>query len=144
LLAGDFNETKSLEERDHDGDDMLRRCLKFNNFIENNGLIDLGFSGPKFTWAHGTSEQTRKQARLDRAICNMEWRSKFQEATVRHLAHSYSDHCPLLINTMGTDQPTSGTRPFKFQAVWMEHHNFKDFIIQHWHPNLPWFQHSTI
>ena len=49
MLAGDFNETKNMEERDHGGDDMSRRCLKFNNLIENNGLIDLGYSRPKFS-----------------------------------------------------------------------------------------------
>ena len=31
LLAGDFNETRSLAERDHGGSDMPRRCSKFNN-----------------------------------------------------------------------------------------------------------------
>jgi len=93
LLAGDFNETKNLEERDHGGDEMHRRCLKFNNIIQNNGLIDLGFSGPKFTWARSLCEQTRKRARLDRALCNADWRSRFQEASVLQLAHCYSDHC---------------------------------------------------
>jgi len=46
LLAGDFNETKSLSERDHGSDDMIRRCARFSNVIENNGLIDMEFSGP--------------------------------------------------------------------------------------------------
>jgi len=81
--------------------------------------------------------QTRKQARLDRVLCNVEWRSRFQEATVRHLAYSYSDHCPLLINMMRTGTLPSRARPFKFQAVWTEHHSFKDFLVQHWQPNLP-------
>ena len=82
MLAGDFNEAKNLEERDHGGDEMLHRCLRLNNVIENNGLIDLGFPSPKFTWARGLSLQTRKQARLDRALCNIEWRSRFQEVEV--------------------------------------------------------------
>ncbi|KAJ8448534.1 hypothetical protein Cgig2_012178 [Carnegiea gigantea] len=44
LMAGDFNETRTLEERDHGGPDMARRCSKFNNWIENNALIDIGSS----------------------------------------------------------------------------------------------------
>ncbi|KAJ8433994.1 hypothetical protein Cgig2_012687 [Carnegiea gigantea] len=32
---------------------------------ENNALIDIGFSGPKFTWVRGLSPETRKSARLD-------------------------------------------------------------------------------
>ena len=48
LLAGDFNETVCLEERNHGRPEMLRRCNRFKYWIENNRLIDLGFSGPKF------------------------------------------------------------------------------------------------
>ncbi|KAJ8451520.1 hypothetical protein Cgig2_018154 [Carnegiea gigantea] len=50
LLVGDFNETTSLDERDHGGSDMARRYVKFNNWIDNNALLDIGFTGPKFTW----------------------------------------------------------------------------------------------
>ena len=85
MLAGDFNETRSLEERDHGGKEMARRCAKFNNWIENNGLLDMGFSGPKFTWSGGKSWSTRKNARLDRPLCNTLWRARFQEGAVRHL-----------------------------------------------------------
>ena len=70
LLAGDFNETVSIEERNHGGPDMRRRCNRFKYWIENNGLIDLGYSGPRFTWSRGLSQDTRKEARLDRALCN--------------------------------------------------------------------------
>jgi len=69
LLAGDFNETINLSERDHGSDEMARRCFRFNNMIKNNGLIDLGFFGPRFTWSRGNSWLTRKSARLDRALC---------------------------------------------------------------------------
>ena len=65
LLAGDFNETISLKEQ-HDGDvDMQRRCDKFKLWIANNGLIDLGFSGPRFTWNRGKTMETRKSAYFD-------------------------------------------------------------------------------
>ena len=98
LLAGDFNETASLEERNHGGADMWRRCQRFKAWIENNGLIDVGYSGPKFTWARGLSAATRKETRLDRALCNAAWRVKFQDGTVRHL-QAGSNHSPLLIST---------------------------------------------
>jgi len=50
LLAGDFNETATLEERNHSNPEMLRRCKRFKQWIDNSGLIDLGYSGPKYTW----------------------------------------------------------------------------------------------
>jgi len=43
LLAGDFNDTKSLDERPHCGEGLARICSKFSNWIENNGMFDLGY-----------------------------------------------------------------------------------------------------
>lgn len=60
LLAGDFNETKNLSERHGGGPDMQRRGTNFNNLIENDSLIDLGYSGPHYTWARGPTPDTRK------------------------------------------------------------------------------------
>jgi len=99
LLARDFNETVSLDERNPGGPDMLRRYTRFKHWIENSGLINLGFSGPKFIWTRGQNRDTVKQACLDRALCNVEWRTRFQEGVVRLLLQSHSDHVPLLIST---------------------------------------------
>ena len=112
LVAGDFNETIDLEERNHGGPEMIRRCQRFKLWIENSGLIDLGFSGPRFTWTRGVSTQTRKEARLDRALCNMEWRERFQEGSVRHLLRAGSDHSPLLIATGGFSRAVARNTPF--------------------------------
>ena len=49
LLAGDFNETRTVEERCNCSDELARRCNKFDAWIESNSLIDLGFSGPRVT-----------------------------------------------------------------------------------------------
>ncbi|XP_074267339.1 uncharacterized protein LOC141590668 [Silene latifolia] len=93
LLAGDFNETRTLAER-HGGDvNMARRCDLFNNWIENCELIELEFSGPCHTWARGNSLETRQSARLDRALCNSEWSVMFSDASVKHLPAFQSDHC---------------------------------------------------
>ncbi|KAJ8441011.1 hypothetical protein Cgig2_021375 [Carnegiea gigantea] len=79
LLARDFNENRTLEERDHGGTDMARWCLKFNNWIENNTLLDLGFSRPKFICSRWFSQKMRKSAWLDRAFCNKIWGTSFKK-----------------------------------------------------------------
>ncbi|CAL5436861.1 unnamed protein product [Camellia sinensis] len=40
--------------------------------------------------------------RLDRALCNTEWRTLFPKGYVRNLPHTYSDHSPLIMHTQGT------------------------------------------
>jgi len=77
---------------------MLRRCDKFKNWIENNGFIVYGH---KFTWVKENNEATQKCVRLDRALCNVESRTQFQEGSVQHLLHNYSDPLPLPISTCG-------------------------------------------
>lgn len=76
LIAGDFNETRSLAQRDHGFNHMARHCFRFNNWMVNNGFLDLGFSGPQFTWTFGSTPKSRKCARLDRALCNLDRRER--------------------------------------------------------------------
>lgn len=113
-VTGDFNDTISLDERNHGGPEMQRRCTRFKHWIENTGLIDLGYSGPKFTWSRGRDWSTIKKARLDRALCNTAWRLKFQEGAVRHLMKAQSDHAPILIATTGFIHLAQATKPFHF------------------------------
>ena len=128
LLAGDFNETVSLKERNHGGPYMRRRYDRFRQWIENNGLIDLGFSGPKFTWTRVVSRDTRKEARLDRALCNDAWHAKFLEGAVRHLIQACSDHSSLLIATGGFSKLPKPQAPFRFQVVWTSHTQFEQLV----------------
>ncbi|XP_028754199.1 uncharacterized protein LOC114713696 [Neltuma alba] len=68
LIAGDFNATLSIA----DGKGGTRRtqsgCKHFQKFVHNNGLLDLGFKGPKYTWQRGNL-----LVRLDRALVNNCW-----------------------------------------------------------------------
>lgn len=60
-------------------------------------MIDLGFIATIFTWSHGVNTRRRRSARLDKGLCDGRWRREFPLAVVRHLSHSYADHCPLLV-----------------------------------------------
>ncbi|XP_074289598.1 uncharacterized protein LOC141614751 [Silene latifolia] len=132
MLAGDYNETRSLTERHGGNNNMARRCELFNNWIESCQLIELEFSGPAHTWSRGNSEATMQSARLDRALCNNEWGTMFGDASVRHLPAFQSDHCPLLISPNGFAPLNAVQRPFRFQVAWMTHENFSSFIESNW------------
>lgn len=81
VVVGDFNETTSLQERHgSESSEMQRICRDFANWIENQGLIDLKFSGPEHTWFWGNSAETFKSTRLDRGLINVQWRLRFERA----------------------------------------------------------------
>lgn len=100
-------------------------------------LIELEFSGPSHTWACGLSEDTRKSARLDRSLCNADWSTRFSNASVKHLPAIQSDHCPLLISPNGFAPISALNKPFWFQAAWMTHEQFDDFVKNKWSNEIP-------
>ncbi|KAJ8440029.1 hypothetical protein Cgig2_020517 [Carnegiea gigantea] len=126
LLAGDFNETRNMEERRNYSEGLQRRCAKFDHWIENNGLMDLGYSGPRFTWNRGNIPTTRK------ALCNHQWRLQFEEARVKHLLQNNSDHCLLLISLDGNAPIQKVHRPFRFHVE-----NFEEYLSSKWEQNTP-------
>lgn len=98
VVLSDFNCVLHEEERNTGSD----ASCGFIDWVERRGLIDHGFSGSPFTWSHGVQRETRKSARLDRALCNEEWRRAWPVEVVRHLTHAHLDHCPILLKLDGT------------------------------------------
>jgi len=137
LLAGDFNETRNMSERKNCSTDLLRRCSLFEKWIDDNAFIDLGFTGPPFTWSRGLNPETKKCARLDRGLCNQEWRLLFEEAGVHHLLQNQSDHCPILIAPYGFISLKHTLKPFRFQAAWFTHDSFKNYLQENWRRDSP-------
>lgn len=113
LLIGDFNCVLRAEERSSSSAVSSSLC----SWVDRNALIDLGFAGSCFTWVHGNSIETRKAARLDRALCCNKWRRQFPGAMVRHLTQAYSDHCPVMLSLNGSNSERLGERPFRFLAA---------------------------
>ncbi|KAL4365379.1 hypothetical protein AHAS_Ahas07G0100200 [Arachis hypogaea] len=96
-----------------------KACTSFANWINDYGLIDLGFIDSRFTWRGPQREgQKRVFKRLDRALANAEWRIKFQEAKVKALPRIGSDHHPLLITLQSRDVMQRRDRLFRYEAMW--------------------------
>ncbi|XP_019160127.1 PREDICTED: uncharacterized protein LOC109156749 [Ipomoea nil] len=91
LTAGDFNSVVQREETMNYSSFSSQRSSDFVNWIQEEGLIDLGFSGPKLTWIKDGSSDSIKGARLDRALCNTAWRTRFPDALVQKEWKSYLD-----------------------------------------------------
>lgn len=93
LLIGDFNSIDGADETmGRFSEDS--GVAEFREFITNNGLIDLGFSGALYTWCNMRPGHSRLWERLDRALASDEWRTIFPNASISHLAHISSDHAP--------------------------------------------------
>ncbi|XP_049348970.1 uncharacterized protein LOC125813524 [Solanum verrucosum] len=132
--VGDYNVITSIEEKLGGVPYNMRKSLEFIAIIEAYGLIDLGFSGQKFTWSNNRGIQQRVWKRLDRALVTDAWLEKMPQTTITHLPSVGSDHCPLLMemNAREDDQ----IKYFKFLNCWTDQPNFLDIVKAYWDRNV--------
>ncbi|XP_028067839.1 uncharacterized protein LOC114270505 [Camellia sinensis] len=133
LVAGDFNNVMGQNEmRSFTQNNQHNRCRKFLDNINHCGLMNLGCTGPKFTWSNNRQGLANTMERLDRALCNAEWRIIFLEGAVQNLPRTYSDHSPLMVYTEGITKLSPINRPFHFEAAWLSHPSYKDIVNLSW------------
>nr|XP_011457336.1 PREDICTED: uncharacterized protein LOC105349397 [Fragaria vesca subsp. vesca] len=129
LITGDFNEL--ISDADKQGGRAVLGGGSFASWVDRNYLIDLGYIGADFTWK-GTRNGEEILERLDRGLCNISWRHEFPDAFVQHLARLKSDHCLIFISLESAQFPSSTLKPFRFEAMWLNHSGFGDFTRQNW------------
>ena len=115
VIAGDFNEPLLDEDKFGGRPVSIHRSLLFKDCLDKCNMVDLGFSGPRYTWTNRRELNNLIQERLDRFFMNPSWCLMYLEARVSHLTRCHSDHCPVLLETV--PRPTNFlSRPFRFKA----------------------------
>ncbi|TYG71847.1 hypothetical protein ES288_D05G432000v1 [Gossypium darwinii] len=97
-------------------------CL---SFLFDNGVRDLGFSGPRFTWSRGNLSQ-----HLGRVMCNLIWDSFALNCSIRNLHRLKLDHRPILVSL--NPLQNRGNRPFRYLANWLLHAEFNGLVSNSW------------
>lgn len=118
MVCEDFNEIEYGFEKKGGLPREEGRMKVFRKVLEDCNLVDIGFMGNWFTWERGNLLGTNIQERLDNQDRGVEIEERlalFLEFQHQHLLHTFSDHCPLLINTKKRDV-RSTSRSFKFEA----------------------------
>ncbi|XP_019223633.1 PREDICTED: uncharacterized protein LOC109205377 [Nicotiana attenuata] len=96
--------------------------MEFLSMIEDCGLTDLGYYGPRYTWSNGRGPCSIVWKRLDRGLVNDNWLATFSATTISHLDSTGSDHSPLLMDM--NVRPDSTKKYFKFLNCWTENAAF--------------------
>lgn len=131
VIAGDFNEVLLGEDKFGARPVCISRALKFQDCLNNCGMIDLGFSSPRFTWTNRQPLPHLMQERIDRVFVNANWNILYPEACVMHLDQSHLDHSPVLLS-LRQDHGTHHSRPFRFQSMWLNHPSFAGLVNDAW------------
>ncbi|XP_030930689.1 uncharacterized protein LOC115956454 [Quercus lobata] len=131
VIAGDFNEPLSGDDKFGGRVVSSNRSLLFKECLDNCNMVDLGFSGPRFTWTNRRKVQNLIQERIDRFFVNPEWCVLFPEARITHLTRCHSNHCPVLLETKPQNRVRLN-RPFKCQKFWLADMSFPKVVDQAW------------
>ncbi|KAJ8420163.1 hypothetical protein Cgig2_021085 [Carnegiea gigantea] len=129
LLMGNYNDTINLQER-IGCIEMLRCCDRFKHWIENNGFIDLGFSGHQFTWIRATISPP-KNARVLTGPCAI----RNSEPDFRR------EKCNIFSKTIPTiyryrfAQISCKPKPFRFQVACNTHEGLQRTLWENWCDN---------
>ncbi|MBA0712746.1 hypothetical protein Golax_011824 [Gossypium laxum] len=78
-----------------------RQMAAFKEVLEYCELYDLGFFGQWYTCERGRLVDNNIREMLDRGVANTEWWDLFPRYKVNHLQHSFTNHCPVVVDTLG-------------------------------------------
>ncbi|OIS96896.1 hypothetical protein A4A49_01939 [Nicotiana attenuata] len=129
-VIGDFNVITSIEEKIGCIPYQINKSLEFISMIEDCGLTDLGYYGPRCTWSNGRGPCSIVWKRLHRGLVNDSWLASNPATTITHLASAGSDHSPLLMKlNVRTD---NSIKYFKFLNCWTENDSFLPLVQEVW------------
>lgn len=136
ILLGDFNVTlASLEHSralDYRTDQLGMR--QFQEVVTDCSVTDLAYTGAIYTWWNKRTEDPIGK-KLDRALVNGEWLSRYPQSFAHFEAGGISDHARCLIRTTG---PVNETRkPFRFFNCLAEHQEFLPIVKEVWEVDAP-------
>jgi hypothetical protein len=105
---------------------MFKECL------DDCGLSDLGFSGPKFTWTNKKEHDSNIQVRLDRDVVNGAFTQMYNDCQVNVITTT-SDHYAIFIS-LNNHQDDIVSRPvqmsFKYEAAWLRSPDYVQVMEQ--------------
>ncbi|GAU28487.1 hypothetical protein TSUD_294900 [Trifolium subterraneum] len=125
-ICGDFNAVRSDAERR-----SLSQGLRspdqasFNQFIDDNDLIDLPLYGHNFTWYRGDG---LSMIRIDRFLLSEDWCLVWPNCVQHAQLRGLSDHCPL---SLLVDEENWGPRPVvsEVQSAFVAERKILDGIL---------------
>ncbi|KAI3931145.1 hypothetical protein MKX01_029335, partial [Papaver californicum] len=99
MIIGDMNLTMYDSERHSQSRDSSSMTKWIRHTIRQLALINLGYTGDQFTWSNHRKEPNLVMCRIDRAMVNNLWTSKFGNSRLIHLIDHGSDHRPIMLKT---------------------------------------------
>lgn len=118
VIAGDFKEVLTGDDKFGGRAVSTYRALQFQECLNTSKMIDIGFSGARYTWSNNRPIGQLVQERIDRVFVNVEWNALFLEAWVEHLERGHSNHYLVKLH-WDRAQIYGHDWSFRFQPMWL-------------------------
>jgi hypothetical protein len=139
LCLGDFNEILLACEKEG-GVPRAQSCMdRFREALEECDLSNLGFEGDPFTWRNNSHTNVHYiRERLDRAVANNEWMTRFPLHHVINGEPRHSDYRPVIVDTNPprSDGGRRGPPAFHFEASWVEEDECATIVENAWKTSM--------
>jgi len=134
ILMGDFNAIMRPADR-HGGDTTWHHHLDdFNNCIQQAQLLQIPYSGLKYSWHNGQHGDHTIQKKLDWIFCNPCLLTNWPEAHSSFLPRHLSDHSAMTLNLR--QESYQRHPPFKFLNVWADREDFSAIVNSSWQTHV--------
>ncbi|CAN1269326.1 LINE-1 retrotransposable element ORF2 protein [Linum perenne] len=130
-LVGDFNAIRHQEEKEGNRPPNMRSMREFNSFVNEASLVDMEYTGARFTWSNNQEGADEVKQRIDRGLCNISWSNLYPTSNIIHKTRAESDHCPILLLTEANVSRT-GPRRFYYEKGWKEAIGYNDCVERNW------------
>ncbi|XP_026399691.1 uncharacterized protein LOC113295576 [Papaver somniferum] len=115
LVMGDFNCVLRNDDKKGGYTPCTSAINEFSDWLDDNNLFEADSLGSKYTWANGQSGVHRILCKLDLAVINEAWLTKFENWRCY----------PFVIS-----RPKRA--PFRVQKMWFTHPDFMSTVMESW------------
>ena len=137
LCIGDYNEILSNSEKLGGQLRPERQMDRFHEVVDLCEFRDLGYTGARYTKSRHFENGESVWARLDRALANEEWMTKFANAKVVHISTIKSDHCMFCLQWDRNTRSRMRTgKLFRFEAMWLHDPRCLEVVSEAWERGL--------
>lgn len=130
ILAGDFIELMSNEEKSRGAIREESTFWDFRNLAQNCKLKEIRFTGNSLSWS-GWREKAWVQCRLGRSFGNNEWFTLFSRVCMEYLDMYASDHRPIRI-CFTHERTGAHNKRFFFDKRMTTREGFEEVVKQSW------------
>ncbi|XP_057981189.1 uncharacterized protein LOC131166623 [Malania oleifera] len=109
IVVGDFNVIREDGKRIRGNPGVMD---EFNSCLDNCELMEMSFSGRRFSWCNDHKGHSHSWARLDRAVMNTSFFNTFPNTHLEYLMRKLSNHSLIVINFDKLEM-RNGPSPFR-------------------------------